>query len=161
MSTEAAAFGLALMVALAAGCGPTASPSRAAAPAWVRVATPSGAVLVLEVRQTPAERAQGMMGREEVPPGGGMYFVFERQGRHPFWMKNCKIPLDIVWLSADHRVVHVERALPPCGREPCPSWAPSAPARYVIEVGADQAEGYGLVPGARVLVTPFEQGTDP
>ncbi len=153
---EAAALVLTAVLVLAMACAAPAGSSTAVSPAWVRATTPTGKVLLLEVMQTPAERARGMMGRSEVPPDSGMYFVFDVTGRHGFWMKNCLIPLDIVWLSEDLQVVHVERALPPCTEEPCPSWTPPVPARYVIEVGAGLAESYGLVPGARVLITPLE-----
>jgi hypothetical protein len=114
--------------------------------------TPNGQTLSLEVRRSVGERARGMMGRRSVPPGTGMLFVFEEAGRHSFWMRGCLIPLDIVWLDARGEVVDVEANAPPCTDSPCPSYAPRAPASYVIEVGAGRAEPLGLVPGARVLL---------
>jgi hypothetical protein len=93
-----------------------------------------------------------MMGRESVPTGTGMLFVFEESGYHSFWMKGCLIPLDIVWLDARGEVVHVEAEVPPCTDPPCSSYVPRAPARFVIEVGAGRAEALGIEPGARVLL---------
>ena len=120
----------------------------------VAATTPTGATLVLEVARTTAERARGLMHRAEVPPGTGMIFFFESPARHSFWMFNCLVALDLVWLDAQGTVVDVEVAAPPCPAEPCESFMPSGAASMVIEVAAHEAARLGLVPGARVLLAP-------
>ncbi len=120
----------------------------------VLATTPTGTTLVLEVARSTAERARGLMGRAEVPPGTGMIFFFERPGRHSFWMLQCLVELDLVWLDAQGTVVDVEVAAPPCAAEPCPSYFPDGAASVVIEVAAHEAARLGLVPGARVLLAP-------
>jgi uncharacterized membrane protein (UPF0127 family) len=65
-------------------------------------------------------------------------------------MKNCKFPIDIVWLDEDSRVVHVAENTPPCKSEPCPVYKPLRRAAYVIEINARQAAREKLVPGSAV-----------
>lgn len=115
---------------------------------------PTGATLVLETARTEAERARGLMGRTEVPPGTGMIFFFPAPGLHSFWMFNCRVDLDLVWLDASGIVVDVKVAAPACTAEPCPSYAPRAPASFVIEIAAHEAARLGLEKGARVLLGP-------
>ena len=69
---------------------------------------PSGRVLVLEVRRTPEERARGYMGRAHVGDDEGMLFVHPEPAVRKFWMKNCLVSLDLIWMDADHRIVHIE-----------------------------------------------------
>lgn len=157
-----------MLVVAAAACGAAPGPTdgggamrdvgRVTDGQHVRAITPSGSILTLEVAASGAKRAQGLMFRDEVPPGTGMFFRFERSAPHSFWMKNCRVPLDIAWLDEDLTVVHLAEDVPPCRDEPCQSYAPSANARYVIEVAARSARGLGLVPGARVHVAGVEGG---
>lgn len=110
---------------------------------------------MLEVAATPEARARGLAGRDEVPPGTGMLFVFPRPAPEPFWMRGCLVPLDIAWLDGDGRVLHLEERLPPCVEDPCPTWAPREAASFVVEVGAGEARRLGIVPGAIVLLAPL------
>jgi uncharacterized membrane protein (UPF0127 family) len=113
---------------------------------------PDGAAFTLEIARSDAERARGYMGRE-VGAREGMLFVFEESGRHSFWMKNCVVPLDIVWLDPAFRVVEVAAQQPPCPADgTCPSIVPLRPARYAVELAAGRARAHGLRPGARVEV---------
>jgi len=84
------------------------------------------------------------MFREEVGPREGMLFLFPRDDFHSFWMKNCRVPLDLVWLSEGLTVVHLEKRVPPCRRDPCPSYLPMRKARLVLEIKAGMAEKAGL-----------------
>ncbi|RMF76535.1 MAG: DUF192 domain-containing protein [Acidobacteria bacterium] len=120
----------------------------------VVASTGSGEAVVLEVVRSPAMRARGMMFRDEVPRGTGMLFVLERADRHPFWMYQCRVALDIVWLDEHGTVVDVSPHTPPCPSLPCPNYAPQQPARLVIEVGAGEAARLGMTPGRRVLLVP-------
>ena len=78
--------------------------------------SPSGAEskpFSVEVVSTRAERSRGLMFRKEMSPDAGMLFVFERPAMHTFWMKNTFIPLDMVFLSEDRRVVGIIEDVPP------------------------------------------------
>ena len=125
----------------------------APSPRWATAVLEDGSEFTLEIAETDAERARGYMQRAQVGPKEGMLFVFAAPARHSFWMKNCLIPLDILWLDEAFRVVHVVPELPPCPEEgPCPSVVPMRPARYALEFASGTAKAHGLKPGSRVSV---------
>jgi len=93
------------------------------------------------------------MFRHDIEKDQGMLFWYPTPGRYSFWMKNCHVPLDIVWFDASWRVVHVESEAEPCPTSgPCPSIAPPVEARYVIEFASGVAAQNGLVRGESVVV---------
>lgn len=110
-----------------------------AGPAVVPLKLPSGKVLQVEVMVKDQDRAMGLMYRPSLPEDHGLLFVFEQAEFHSFWMKNCRFPIDMLWLDGDHRVVHVAEAVPPCKAEPCPTYAPMRKASFVVELNAGQA----------------------
>ena len=67
-----------------------------------------------EIVDTPETIERGLMFRKSLGPNEGMLFVFEQAGFYPFWMKNTLIPLDIIWLDADWRIVSIAASVPPC-----------------------------------------------
>jgi len=119
-----------------------------AAPAVIPLTLPSGKVLQVEVMVNDEDRQMGLMFRPSLPPDRGLVFVFDTEEFHGFWMKNCKFPIDMVWLDRDKRVVHVAEAVPPCKAEPCPVYTPLRRASYVVEMNAGQARREKAVVGA-------------
>lgn len=111
---------------------------------FVQIYFPDGRSVRAELAITPEERAQGLMFRQKLAFDQGMLFVFEREGIHSFWMKNMLIPLDLIWLDKEKRVVHVEHKVPPCAKEPCPTYASKVPALYVLELKAGSFKERGL-----------------
>ena len=109
---------------------------------------PDGSVVRIEVANDDDTRAQGLMFRDRVPEGTGMLFMFAQSGDFPFWMKNTLVPLDMIWIDDQKRVVHVEHDVPPCKADPCPSYPPHAVAKYVLELGAGQAAKHRVVNGS-------------
>jgi uncharacterized membrane protein (UPF0127 family) len=65
-------------------------------------------------------------------------------------MKNCRFPIDILWLDEEKKVVHLWEAVPPCKADPCPVYNPMRRASYVIELNAGQARREKAVVGAKV-----------
>lgn len=119
-------------------------------PAVIELTLPSGKVLQTEVMVRDADRAMGLMFRPSLPQDHGMLFVFEQPGFPGIWMKNCKFPIDIVWLDGDHTVVHVEEAVPPCKKEPCEVYQPLRQASYVVEINAGQARREKALTGSKL-----------
>jgi uncharacterized membrane protein (UPF0127 family) len=62
-------------------------------------------------------------------------------------MKNTLIPLDMIWIDAHRRIVHIAHDVPPCKVDDCPSYPPHAVARYVLEVAGGVAAAHGLKDG--------------
>jgi uncharacterized membrane protein (UPF0127 family) len=124
--------------------------SSSAAPSRTLLTLPSGRVLDVEVMVSDQDRALGLMFRPSLPEDQGMLFIFERSGFHSIWMKNCRFPIDIVWLDEERRVVHVADDVPPCKADPCPAYEPLRRARYVLELNAGQARREEVVVGATV-----------
>src|SRR5262245_58956580 len=109
--------GLMLLCGAAVAC--SAPRPKATSPVAV---FPSGAEFMLEVAADDAARQRGYMERERIGPLEGMLFLSEQDERYAFWMKNCKVALDMIWLDADLRVVDVAHDVPPCPAEgSCPS----------------------------------------
>ena len=111
---------------------------------FVRVFFPDGSEVIAELAVTEAERQRGLMFREELKEDQGMLFIFEREGIYAFWMKNMRFPIDILWLDKEKMVVHIESEVPPCPRDPCPSYAPSQAAQYVLELRSGWVKRHGL-----------------
>jgi uncharacterized membrane protein (UPF0127 family) len=134
----------AVLLVLAAACGasPKASitPAATPAPAGPRVVLPSGSTYTLEVVRTPEEQAQGLMFRESLAEKTGMLFPFGDKAVHRFWMKNTMIPLDMIWMDSDGRVIFVSADTPPCRADPCPSYGPDSAAASVLEIAGGKAE---------------------
>ena len=119
-----------------------------AGPAVIPLRLPSGRVLQSEVMVKDEDRAMGLMFRPSLPSDRGMLFVFEQPDFHGIWMKNCKFPIDIVWLDEGRRVVDVAVKVPPCKADPCPVYQPMGRASYVVEMGAGQAGREKVARGA-------------
>ena len=124
-----------------------------AAPATTRLTLPSGKALTVEVMVKDEDRAMGLMFRPSLPADRGMLFLFEQADFHGIWMKNCKFPIDIVWLDETKKVVHVEAGVPPCKKDPCPTYQPMRRAAYVVEMNAGASAHEKIVLGAALGFT--------
>jgi uncharacterized membrane protein (UPF0127 family) len=93
----------------------------------------------IEVAKTSMQRSQGLMFRTNLGIREGMLFVYPRPGSHRIWMKNTLIPLSVIWLDKNQTVIGV-KILPPCSRDPCPSYGVSSPAKYIIELSSEVRE---------------------
>ena len=119
-----------------------------AGPAMIPLRLPSGKVLQSEVMVKDEDRAMGLMFRPSLPADHGMLFIFEQPDFHTIWMKNCKFPIDIVWLDEERRVVDVAPSVPPCKADPCAVYQPMRRASYVVEMNAGEAAREKIVLGA-------------
>ena len=111
---------------------------------------PDGKILQVEVVQTTAERARGLMFRPSLPEDSGMLFIFDQSREHPFWMKNTLFALDIIWMDHLKRITHIEVQVPPCRLDPCPTYGPRSESRYVLEVNGNLTRRWGLKIGNKL-----------
>jgi uncharacterized membrane protein (UPF0127 family) len=123
----------------------------------------SGVAYDLEVAADPATRERGLSGRDSIDARGGMLFVFPEDAARVFWMRDCKIDIDIAFLDRSGRVVaaHRMRAEPLRrageGEEQYLSrlrrYSSRAPARFAVELRAGSLSQLGISVGSVVDVT--------
>ena len=141
-------FSLAMLVALAgAGCGPPTVGLEALGMRTVKL--PNGREIRAEVEVNPIDMQKGMMFRDSLPRGRGMLFIHDKPGLYPYWMYQVRIPLDMLWMDADHRIVEISADTPPCKTKAseCPNYGGHQQARYVLELGGGEAKRLGLHEG--------------
>jgi len=92
-----------------------------------------------EIAKTLPQWTRGLMERKSLAQNDGMLFIFPEQKEKAFWMKNTLIPLDIIFISADKKIVGYATAHP-CLKEPCEIYASKVPVLYVLEVNAGFVE---------------------
>lgn len=102
---------------------------------------------LVELADSPDERAKGLMYRRSMAADRGMLFDFHQVVPVMMWMKNTYIPLDIVFIASDGRVVNVAQETQPLSLEPIRS---SAPVTMVLELAGGTAARIGLAAGDRV-----------
>ena len=133
--------------ALLAGCSSDAPPDAAPATSAPTASAPTvtgvlGDVqLVLEVADSPEDRASGLMGRPELPPGRGMLFRYDAPVVARFYMYRVPVPLAAAFIL-DGRVVHTV-VMPPCAEQDpkaCPRYGPASPFDTVVETAPTTAE---------------------
>jgi len=108
----------------------------------------------LEVAKTPEQQSMGLMYRTSLPDDRGMLFEFKPARWVNFWMKNCQISLDMIFLR-DGVVTAIEAGAPPCTADPCPTYGPNTPVDRVIELRSGRAAELGLKVGDRIAIEFF------
>ena len=98
----------------------------------------------IEVAGDDAAKEQGLMYRDSMAENAGMLFLMGTEELQAFWMKNTIIPLDILFVDSDRRIVSISRNCKPYSLEQIPS---GKPALYVVEVNAGYAKKHGIEVG--------------
>ena len=104
-----------------------------------------------EVADTQEKMERGLMFRERLGENKGMFFAFEHEGTYAFWMKNTLIPLDIIFISGDFKILEIFHA-EPCAEEPCKSYQTTKYAKYVLEVNGNFTIRNGIDVGDEVII---------
>lgn len=101
----------------------------------------------VEIADTEATRNRGMMYRKSLAPDKGMLFDFKTPREAAFWMRNTLIPLDIIFITQDGRILTIARNAVPHSEVPIPS---GGAIRGVLELAGGRAAQLGIYPGDRV-----------
>lgn len=134
-----------LFIAATSGCA-------SAGDSWVEI---GGQRYSVEVADDDAERARGLMFRDQLETGTGMLFIHEREEPQAYWMKNTRIALDILYFDDEGTLVAQQRDVPPCSAgNQCPSYPSKFPALYVLELNAGTAAKLNLETGDRIKFGP-------
>lgn len=118
------------------------------------ISLPKGTVYA-EVVDTQAARVQGLSGRSGLSEDEGMLFIFDHPGKYGFWMKDMLFAIDIVWVSEDLTVVHVEHNATPSSyfaTNPPQTFVNTPDAKYVLELASGQAEKFGVYLGTKIRI---------
>jgi uncharacterized membrane protein (UPF0127 family) len=152
---SAAAAVLALLGSVAAACGGAEAdtPSSAGHPTATLIVHTTGgtAKLHVEVADSQAERARGLMDRTQLAPDAGMAFVWDEAEVTSFWMKDTLIPLSAVFWDDRGRIVWTGE-MRPCAAEPCRTYGPDVPAIGAAEANAGWFDAHGVRVGDRVVL---------
>src|SRR5216683_865250 len=138
------------MVVLAAVvlCAFAGARAEAASVQPLEIVTKSGVqVFSVEMATTEQEKETGLMYRKELPDGKGMLFDFSPEQQVSMWMKNTYIPLDMIFIRADGRILRIAENTEPHSERLVPS---GGPVLGVLEVIAGTARKFGIAPGDRV-----------
>lgn len=113
----------------------------------VRLLTEAGEFDVeVEIADSPEEMRKGLMFRESLAEGEGMFFIYANEAILSFWMKNTLIPLDMIFLSRDLKVKHIQHGALPCPSDQthCPTYSSEEKVKYVLEVPGGYSKKIGL-----------------
>ena len=105
----------------------------------------------VEIADDNQERAKGLMFREHLDTNNGMLFIFDNEDYKTFWMKNTLIPLDMIFIDKEYKIVEIKRAVP-CEKDPCKLYPSSKPAKYVLEVNGNFTIGNNVKIGDKIIV---------
>ena len=105
----------------------------------------------VEIADTPETWEHGLMERTALAPDAGMLFIFPDVVPRAFWMMNTLIPLDMLFIGADRRIINIQdNALPCAPPRRCSTYQSTAPAKYVLEIPGGRARTLGLRAGDHV-----------
>ena len=103
--------------------------------------------LSIEIADNPKEIEQGLMHRSSMGDTLGMLFVFEEPMLHTFWMKNTKIPLDIIFVDENLKIINIAKYTTPFSENQIPS---GGDILYALEVNAGFCDKNGVKPGDKI-----------
>jgi uncharacterized membrane protein (UPF0127 family) len=115
-----------------------------------QVTFPNGVRVNAQRMRTDVELMRGLMFRESLPASRGMLFIHPKEDNFHYWMYQTKIPLDLIWMDHDRRVVEMSLDTPPCrtsSATDCPNYGGNFKSKYVLEVNGGVARKNGLKTG--------------
>jgi uncharacterized membrane protein (UPF0127 family) len=112
----------------------------------VTISTKSGREVAfqVEVADTPRKREVGLQYRRELADDRGMIFLFPSESQQTFWMKNTPLPLDMIFINRDRKIVGIVEKTVPFSLDPR---SVTAPSQYVLEINGGLARRYGIQAG--------------
>lgn len=119
------------------------------------ITTASGAThrFTVEFADTPDRRAVGLMHRAAMAADHGMLFDFKTDGQVSMWMRNTRIPLDMLFIAKDGHIVNIAERAVPFSETTIPS---KGPVRAVLELNGGTCARLGIKPGDRVIHPMFK-----
>ena len=115
----------------------------------VTISTKEGRTVsfVVEIAGTPSKREMGLQYRRDLVADRGMLFIFPAQSQQSFWMKNTPLPLDMIFINGDRKIVGIVEQTVPFSLDPR---SVGAPSQYVLEINGGLAKRHGIKAGDTV-----------
>jgi uncharacterized membrane protein (UPF0127 family) len=115
--------------------------------------------ITLATASTPKLQTQGFMYVTEIPENQGMLFSYTEAQPRSFWMKNTNVPLDIIFLDTNNKIINIHHNVQPCkqidpSQTNCPSYKSTSPSQKVIELPSPQAKLLNLKPNQEIKLSP-------
>lgn len=105
----------------------------------------------VEIADSTLKQVKGLMFRKKLDRDEGMLFVYRDSQPRCFWMKNTRIPVDILFIREDRRIVNVTEA-DPCKTSRCERYCSKDKVKYVLEINQGLSRAYGFAEGTRVSI---------
>jgi len=109
--------------------------------------------IIVSIARTKPELMKGLMYIDNLPEDKGMIFLFQEPDYKAFWMKNMKIPLDILFIYKD-KVVTIDKEVPFCKKDPCPVYESKYKVDKVLELKAGFCKKYNVKTGDKIKLSP-------
>jgi len=116
------------------------------------VILPGGHMIRAESAVDTRDMMRGLMFRNSLAPDHGMLFVHPVSGHYSYWMYQTYIPLDMIWMDENHRIVEIVESAPPCktAASKCAHFGGNQTARFVLELNGGESRKFGIELGQRV-----------
>jgi uncharacterized membrane protein (UPF0127 family) len=113
------------------------------------VTLPGGQIVKAETAVDTRDMLRGLMFRSTLARDRGMLFVHPHSGLYSYWMYETYIPLDMIWMDENHKIVELVENAPPCktAASKCAHYGGHEPARFVLELNGGQVRKYGIKSG--------------
>jgi uncharacterized protein len=110
----------------------------------------------VEIKDSDEERALGLMFRENMTDKEGMLFIFDSNVSYPFWMKNMKMPIDIIFIGQNKKIISISENAIPCTKPDaeCELYYPAAEYMYVVETVSGFSRQHKLENGQEIYFSP-------
>ncbi len=103
-----------------------------------------------EIAKSKEQKSQGLSGRESLPTGSGMLFVFDTASSDGFWMKDMRFSLDIIWANSEGVIETIFETISP---DTYPNvFKPKVPSRYVLELPAGYVAKHKIALGDKIVL---------
>jgi len=103
----------------------------------------------LEIAQTNRQKKIGLSNRNEICSNCGMLFIFNKEDQYPLWMKDTHIPLDMIWINSQNKIVKIITALDTDSEI---TYTNQEPAKYIIELPANEVFKQNLKIGDTIQI---------
>lgn len=117
-------------------------------------------VYAARVADTPSERGRGLSGVPSMGANDALLMAYPQESEWGIWMKDMKVPIDIIWINDKKEIVHIVKNASPESYAKQETFQPKKPARYVLEVAAGSTSKNGIKVGDKAEFDLLQEATE-